>query len=320
MNTVSASVLLNRLLVKGRLRHIQVLVKLVELGSAKRTAEALNISQPAVTQLLADLERLTELALFERHVRGLRPTAAGVAIAPLARRILETVAETSDTLMALKNEGEGRVRMAAITGFIAGLLTRALPGFATEYPGIQVQLAEADADGWAGLLAQGRVDLVGCRQPAVVPQGWQFKPLLADRFVVVCGPQHRLARRRRVRLDRLGGETWLPAPLPSAARQAFDLLVQSGPTPVRTCPIITRVSAVTAALLRTHPLLTLLPLSVVRQLVDDGQLVALDIEGEAAFAPIGLLVPEHEMTVAASTLVRYLEQFAKAGPEVLARQ
>lgn len=167
-------------------------------------------------------------------------------------------------------------------------------------------------DGWAKQLAQGSVDLVGCRQPAVVPQGWQFRPLMPDRFVVVCGPGHRLAARRRVRLDELGGETWLPAPLPSAARQAFDVLVENSPTPVRTSPIITRVSSVTTALLRAQPLLTLLPFSVVRQLVDDGQLVALDIEGKAAFEPIGLLVPERELTTAASTLMHFLEHFAAA--------
>lgn len=314
MSSVSASVLLNRLLVKGRLRHLQLLVKLIELGSAKRTAEALHISQPAVTQLLSDLERLTEVPLFERHVRGLRPTAAGLAMAPLARRILDTVAESSDTLMALKNEGEGRVRLTAITGVISGLLTRALPRFAAEHPSIQVHITEADMDGWAKQLAQGSVDLVGCRQPAVVPQGWQFRPLMTDRFVVVCGPGHTLAARRRVRLDELGGETWLPAPLPSAARQAFDWLVESSPAPLRTCPIITRVSSVTTALLRAQALLTLLPFSVVRQLVEDGQLVALDIEGEATFEPIGLLVPEGERTTAASTLMRFLEKFAAENP------
>ncbi|MDE2604573.1 MAG: LysR family transcriptional regulator [Burkholderiales bacterium] len=314
MSTLSASVLLNRLLAKGRLRHIQVLVKLTELGSAKRTADALHISQPAVTQLLADLERLAEMPLFERHVRGLRPTAAGAALAPLARRILDTVAEGSDTLVAMKNDGEGVVRLAAITGVISGLLTRALPPFACEHPGIQVHVTETDVDAWAKLVAQGSVDLVGCRQPKVVPQGWKFRPLLPDRFVVVCGPQHRLARRRRVRLSSLAGETWLPAPLPSAAREAFDRLAHDSPAPVKTCQIITRVSSLTSAMLRARPLLSIVPFSVVRQLVFDGQLVALDIEGESPFDALGLLVPERELTVAAGSLVTFLEGFAAANP------
>lgn len=313
MADLSASVLLQRLLVKGRLRHIQVLVKLIELGSAKRTAEALHISQPAVTQLLSDLERLTEVPLFERHVRGLRPTAAGTAMAPLARKILDAVAESSDTLTALKNDGEGRVRMAAITGFIAGVLTRALPRFAAAHPGIQVSIAEEDQEGWAKRIAQGDVDLVGCRRPAVVPQGWQFQPLMPDRFVVVCGPQHPLAGQSRVRLDALAGETWLPAPLPSAARQAFDRLMQNSPLPVQACQVMTRVSSLTTALLRAHALLTLLPLSVVRQLVADGQLVALEIEGDTGLDPIGLLMPEGEGSAASRTLVEFLQSHARSG-------
>ena len=58
----SATVLLNRLLIRGKFRHIQVLLKLAELGSIQRTAESLGITQSAVTQTLAYLEEMLETA------------------------------------------------------------------------------------------------------------------------------------------------------------------------------------------------------------------------------------------------------------------
>jgi hypothetical protein len=57
---INSQVLLNRMLAKLRIRHIQAMVKLAELGSVNRTAQALGLSQPAITLLLADLERLMD--------------------------------------------------------------------------------------------------------------------------------------------------------------------------------------------------------------------------------------------------------------------
>ena len=81
-----ARVLLNRLLAKARFRHLQVLVKLAEVGSVRRTAEAIGMTQPGVTQLLADLEALLDVPLFHRHARGVLPTAACLDLLPLARQ------------------------------------------------------------------------------------------------------------------------------------------------------------------------------------------------------------------------------------------
>ena len=100
-HTPSASVLLNRLQAKARFRHLQVLVRLGELNSIRRTADALGLSQPAVTQCLADLERLVEIRLFDRHARGLRVTRAGRDVLPLARRMLDALADAQrDTMVA----------------------------------------------------------------------------------------------------------------------------------------------------------------------------------------------------------------------------
>ena len=79
-----ASVLFNRLLARGRFRHVQVLAQLAELGSVRRTAEKVGMTQPGVTQILADLETLVGTPLFHRYARGVRPTAACADLLPLA--------------------------------------------------------------------------------------------------------------------------------------------------------------------------------------------------------------------------------------------
>ena len=77
-----SSVILNRLLTRFRIRHIQVLVTLAEMGNVRRTAVAIGMTQPAVTLLLAEMERLIETPLFLRHSRGVTPTAMALDLLP----------------------------------------------------------------------------------------------------------------------------------------------------------------------------------------------------------------------------------------------
>ena len=314
MTVTSANVLLNRLQAKARLRHLQVLVKLAELRSLRRCAEALGLSQPAVTQLLADLERLVEIALFERHSRGVRLTPAGQELLPLARRMLAALAEGSEVLTALKQQGEGMVRIAAVTAAISGFLVRALPRFEQAHPRLQVQVRECDPEQCGLLLARGEVDLVLCRAPESEPAGARFTPLIMDRFVVACGNAHPLAGKRSVRWSVLARQRWLLSPVGSAARDRFDqMFTQAGLHPPASA-LITRVSALTWAMLDAQPLVTLVPFGVVRQLVDAGQLALIEPQPALHFVPLGTLMPTTGVTTAMQTFADFLGRFA-ASPE-----
>jgi DNA-binding transcriptional LysR family regulator len=312
MEPLSATVLLARLQARARLRHLQLFVKVAEVGSLKRAAEALSLSQPAATQLLADLERLVELPLFERHARGVRITPAGDAVLPLVRRALDALADGAEVLSALRHEGEGLVRVAAVTAAISGLLVRALPPFAQAAPALRILVQECDADRCTEQLLRREIDLALCREPPALPAGCRFVPLLADDFVVACGPAHPLAGRRRVAWSTLARERWLLSPVQSAARRAFDeRMAALGATPA-TSPVVTRVSSLTWALLQADRLLTLVPHGVVRQLVAAGQLALVDATPALRFSPLGLLLPESGSSRAVQAFVAHLEHFARS--------
>lgn len=307
----SASVLLNRLLAKARFRHLQVLVSLGELSSVRRTADALGLSQPAVTQSLADLERLVDLRLFDRHSRGLRVTPAGREVLPLARRMLDALGEGCEALAAMQRQGEGVVRVAAITGALSGLLVRAVPAYTQAHPAVQLQVRESDVDQCALQLARREVDVAVCREPARLPAGCGFHPLLDDRFVIACGTQHPLAGRRGVRWATVASQRWLMSPVGSSARTVFDRQVAEAGTAPPVCPVITRVSALTWALLQAQPLLTLVPYGVVRQLVQAGQLALIEPQPALPFTPLGLLMHEAEPSAATQSFAEFLKAFAQ---------
>ena len=314
----SATVMLARLQARARLRHLQLFVKLAELGNLKRSAEALSCSQPAATQLLADLERLTETPLFERHSRGMRITPAGDALLPGARRALQALADSSEALLAARRDSEGTVHVAALTSAIAGLLVRALPAFARHEPKLQVIVQERDADHCVEQLSRREVDVALCREPAAMPSGCRFHALVPDRFVVACGLQHPLANRKRVPWSTLARERWLLPPVQSAAREVIDqrmaalqLQVQAQ---VPVSAVITRVLSLTWAMLQADRLLTLTPYGVVRQLVEAGQLALVETTPAVPFAPMGVLMHEKGCSQATQRFVAYLERFSREQP------
>lgn len=311
MDTRSASVLLSRLAARARLRHLQLFVKLTELGNLKRSAEALHISQPAATQLLADLERLVEMPLFDRHARGVRITVAGQALAPAARRVLDAMADASESLNAIQRKAEGVVRIAGITGAISGWLARALPSLSQVRPTIQVQVQECDADRCTELVARREVDLALCREPVSLPSDCAFHPRLADDFVVACGLTHPLASRKRVAWSILARERWLLPPVQSAARRAFDERMAALGAEPPTSPVVTRVSALTWAMLQGGRLLTLVPQGVVRQLCEAGQLAIVDAQPPLPFSPLGLLVRPADVSEATQRVIDHLDRFAR---------
>lgn len=307
-----ASVLLNRLIAKARFRHLQVMVRLAELGSLQRTAESVGLTQPAVTHILADLESLLETPLFQRHARGVRPTLTCTDLLPMVRQVLAGLEASAEAVAHRQQLGQGVVRIVSSGATVNGLLAPAIAVFNRAHPRIQIHLREAELAAALSFVAAGEVDLVGCRRPAVMPQGWEFHALLEDEFQILCGPDHPLASRKRVSWRTLARETWLPSPVGTAARSRLDELAAGWPEHLRTCEVITRVPIVTARLLQSQRLLTLVPASSMRPLVDDGQLKALRAPEALPFDPLGMLLPVDEMGEATRKLADFLVGHAKA--------
>ena len=303
----SATVLLNRLLARGKFRHVQVLLRLAELGSVQRTASAIGLTQSSVTQTLGYLERLLDLRLFERHARGVRPTPACRQLLPAMRQLMAGLAEGADLASGSQLRARAQVRVLASVSAAHGLLLPMLHGFHARHPEVRVLLGEAEGEDQLLAVARGEVDLVACRRPPALPSGWAFEPLLDDALVVLCGPQHPLARRRRpLRWAELGGRSWLQGPVGSIARQQLDALTTELEPPINPFPMVTRVPAVLSETLRRHQVLALLPRSYLWHQVDAGELVALPLAAPLPIDPLGLMLPLEGRSDACDRLAAFL--------------
>lgn len=305
---VSATVLRNRLLSRARLRHLHLFVKVAELQTVKRAAEAVGITQPSATLALADLEQLLACPLFLRHSQGMALTRAGELLLPLARRMLGLADETATRAAEIAQGAVGVVRVAAISAAIGSHLGRALPAFARAHPHVLIELIEADTSRQGGLVLSGEVDCAICRRPPVTPAGWIFLPLWPDCFGIVAGTSHPLARKRRVAMPDLLAYTWLVPPTSIAARGVFDQFFAEAPSEVRHYSVVSSSPTMLWMLLNQEPLLSLVPMSVMQCFLEAGQLAQIAWASQIPFDPIGLMAPEAERGPALNSLIEFLQR------------
>jgi len=165
------------------LRGLECLVSVLDWGSVTAAAERLHMSQPALSHQLAALEREIGTPVVERLPRGVRPTAAGRAIAGDARAALEAAERVIATGRAVAKGTAGQLRIACAESMTAGLLAPMLRTWRRRHPDVQLSLTElTSADALADTVAAGQADIaVGPR-----PSRW-------DGYLVVLGQEEIVA-------------------------------------------------------------------------------------------------------------------------------
>ena len=177
------------------LRQLRYFVAVAEAGSISRAAEKLFIAQPPLSLQIAKLEAALGARLFERHARGVRPTAAALALLPEARALLDRAARLRDRLRGTGGPQAPPVRLGVVPSALSTVLPRLAARLEAGGDGPPVEPSEAiSAEQVDGLLA-GRLDAAIVRG---VPRHARLAvgPSLADPFVLAV-PQRRAPRPRR---------------------------------------------------------------------------------------------------------------------------
>ena len=160
-------------------------------GSLIKAAAALNITQPALTKSLHELEDILQLRLFDRHPRGVRPTEAGLAFVQCARRILAELHRLDEQLDRLVSFDEGTVALGALPVAAAGVLPGVLTRLKAVHPSVKVRLLQGRTKELLPLLASGEIDLIVGRlyEPAT-PDGFKREALWTEPISFLARAEH----------------------------------------------------------------------------------------------------------------------------------
>jgi len=192
--------------------RLRVLKEVAYRGSLSEAADALSYTQSAVSQQIATLEAETKLALLERHPRGVSLTAAGQALVGHAEGILAQLEAAEVALSAIAGLRGGRLRMASFPTAGATLMPLAIATFRSSYPDVELSLAEGEPEEIAPRLRAGELDLALLFEfegETIVGGQMTRAELLEDPMFLALPAEHRLAKRKRLRLDELKDEAWV---------------------------------------------------------------------------------------------------------------
>lgn len=219
------------------LRDLHILAAVLRVGSMAKAAAQLGLTQPAISQAIADLEATLGVRLLDRGPRGATPTPHGEALARRGAEAFDALRQGIRDIEALSDPGSGEVWVGASESYISGgTLAAVIAHLAAAYPRIVVHVVEANTAAMAFQELRDRsVDLMlGRIAGPVDDDDLVTETLYQEAIVVAAGVNHRLARRRTVDLAALRDEAWLLAPPSTAVRELVGTAFRSqGLTPPR---------------------------------------------------------------------------------------
>jgi DNA-binding transcriptional LysR family regulator len=198
------------------LRHLHIFLTVTQRGSMAQAAAQLGVSQPAVSEVIAELERTLGVPLFERSTRGVKPTMYARAMMDRSVAAFDELKQGIRTLENLADPAAGELWIGCIESVTSLILPPILQQFVQRFPRAVVHvlrlsspapelrdLCERNLDLVLGRVAKGGVD------PG---SELAFEPLFNNRLVIAAGAHSHLARRRNVDLGDLVDEPWVLTP------------------------------------------------------------------------------------------------------------
>jgi len=186
------------------LRQIEAFKAIIENGTMRQSAEVLNISQPAVSKMIAHLEFDTGLQLFDRVKGRLAPTENGVQLYEEINRIFAGVRQVENAVEAIRRQEQGRISIGVMPGLSGSFIQRVTTSFLAARANVFCSVEPLGSPMIIERLIARKLDVGlvggGYDNPYVTSE-----PLMAHALVCIMPVDHPLTKRSIVKLQDLDG-------------------------------------------------------------------------------------------------------------------
>lgn len=293
-------------------RQLLLLVALAEEGNIHRAAQVLNMTQPAASKLLKDLEDALEVSLFDRLPRGMRPTWYGETMIRHARVALTSLNQAHEELEAAKSGQFGQVNVGAITAPGLALLPPTVALVKREHPNLQITLQIEPSDVLIERLNQGKLDILVARLFAQHDKTELRYEMLTDEPVcAIARPGHPLLAGATPTLADTVDAGWILPPSGSVLRHRFDLMFQEAGLQAPINVIETASQMFTTKMLQQSDMLSVVATDVARYYADHGMLTILPMVLPCQMDAFGIITRRDRLlSPAAKVMLRSLKASA----------
>ncbi|HIF0642808.1 TPA: LysR substrate-binding domain-containing protein [Klebsiella pneumoniae] len=272
-----------------RLRHLHTFVAVAQQGTLGRAAETLNLSQPALSKTLNELEQLTGTRLFERGRLGAQLTLVGEQFLTHAVKVLDALNSAGQALNRKEGLNNDIVRIGALPTAALGILPTVIGQFHKQQKDITLQVATMNNTMLLAGLKSGEIDIgIGRMSDPALMSGLHYELLFLESLKLVVRPGHPLLQ-ETVTLSRVMEWPVVVSPKGTVPRQNAEALLQSQGCKMPAGCIETLSASLSRQLTVDFDYVWFVPSGAVKDDLRRGVLTALPIATQGAGEPIGIL-------------------------------
>ncbi|WP_159196219.1 LysR substrate-binding domain-containing protein [Klebsiella pneumoniae] len=272
-----------------RLRHLHTFVAVAQQGTLGRAAETLNLSQPALSKTLNELEQLTGTRLFERGRLGAQLTLVGEQFLTHAVKVLDALNSAGQALNRKEGLNNDIVRIGALPTAALGILPTVIGQFHKQQKDITLQVATMNNTMLLAGLKSGEIDIgIGRMSGPELMSGLHYELLFLESLKLVVRPGHPLLQ-ETVTLSRVMEWPVVVSPKGTVPRQNAEALLQSQGCKMPAGCIETLSASLSRQLTVDFDYVWFVPSGAVKDDLRRGVLTALPIATQGAGEPIGIL-------------------------------
>lgn len=272
-----------------RLRHLHTFVAVAQQGTLGRAAETLNLSQPALSKTLNELEQLTGTRLFERGRLGAQLTVPGEQFLTHAVKVLDALNTAGQALNRKEDASADVVRIGALPTAALGILPAAIGRFHQQQKSTSLQVATMNNTMLLAGLKSGEIDLgIGRMSDPELMGGLNYELLFLESLKLVVRPGHPLLQ-ETITLSRVMEWPVVVSPKGTVPRQNAEALLQSQGCKMPAGCIETLSASLSRQLTVDHDYVWFVPSGAVKEDLRQATLVSLPVPTQSAGEPIGIL-------------------------------
>ncbi|EHR9486782.1 LysR family transcriptional regulator [Salmonella enterica] len=272
-----------------RLRHLHTFVAVAQQGTLGRAAETLNLSQPALSKTLNELEQLTGTRLFERGRLGAQLTVPGEQFLTHAVKVLDALNTAGQALNRKEDASADVVRVGALPTAALGILPAAIGRFHQQQKSTSLQVATMNNTMLLAGLKSGEIDLgIGRMSDPELIGGLNYELLFLESLKLVVRPGHPLLQ-ETITLSRVMEWPVVVSPKGTVPRQNAEALLQSQGCKMPAGCIETLSASLSRQLTVDYDYVWFVPSGAVKEDLRQATLVSLPVPTQSAGEPIGIL-------------------------------
>ncbi|ECG1419589.1 TPA_asm: LysR family transcriptional regulator [Salmonella enterica subsp. salamae serovar 58:d:z6] len=272
-----------------RLRHLHTFVAVAQQGTLGRAAETLNLSQPALSKTLNELEQLTGTRLFERGRLGAQLTVPGEQFLTHAVKVLDALNTAGQALNRKEDASADVVRIGALPTAALGILPAVIGRFHQQQKSTSLQVATMNNTMLLAGLKAGEIDLgIGRMSDPELMSGLNYELLFLESLKLVVRPDHPLLQ-ETITLSRVMEWPVVVSPKGTVPRQNAEALLQSQGCKMPAGYIETLSASLSRQLTVDYDYVWFVPSGAVKEDLRQATLVSLPVPTQSAGEPIGIL-------------------------------